>query len=230
MNSIKYSYLFWGAGILGLNGCHRLYNGKIVTGLVWFFTLGLFGVGQLIDLFLIPGMVEEHNAKVKPKLNISSHKIKYSYLFWGAGILGLNGCHRLYNGKIVTGLVWLFTFGLFGVGQLIDLFLIPRMVEEHNAKVTAKLDILSQGVPLYKSNRAIAFKTSVPQTRQQLMVALLKAASTKGGKLSITQGVMATGANFAEVEETMKEMLKTGYVSVDNHPETGIVIYDFHEL
>ena len=41
---------------------------------------------------------------------------------------------------------------------------------------------------------------------------------------------MATGASFTEVEETMKEMLRTGYVSVDNHPNTGIVIYDFHEL
>ena len=70
----------------------------------------------------------------------------------------------------------------------------------------------------------------LPKNRQQLMVALLKAASTKGGKLSVTQGVMATGASFTEVEETMKEMLITGYVSVDNHPNTGIVIYDFHEL
>ncbi len=158
------------------------------------------------------------------------NSIKYSYLFWGACILGLNGCHRLYNGKILTGLLWLFTGGLFGVGQFIDLLLIPSMVEEHNAKVRAKLGISSQGVPLYQSHGAIAMKASIPQTRQQLMIALLKAASVKGGKLSVTEGVMATGANFSEVEETMKEMLKTGYVSVDNHPDTGIVIYDFHEL
>jgi TM2 domain-containing membrane protein YozV/predicted transcriptional regulator len=154
----------------------------------------------------------------------------YSYLFWAACLLGLSGCHRLYNGKIVTGLLWLFTYGLFGVGQVVDLLLIPSMVEEHNAKVRAKLGISSQGVPLSNSNGAIAMKAPAPQTRQQLMIALLKAASVKGGKLSVTQGVMATGANFAEVEETLKEMLKTGYVTIDNHPETGIVIYDFHEL
>ena len=158
------------------------------------------------------------------------NNIGYSYLFWAACLLGLSGCHRIYNGKIFTGLIWLFTYGLFGIGQFIDLLLIPSMVEEHNAKVRAKLGISSQGVPLSQSNGAIAMKASAPQTRQQLMVALLKIASTKGGKLSVTQGVMATGASFAEVEETMKEMLKTGYVSVDNHPETGIVIYDFHEL
>ena len=122
------------------------------------------------------------------------NSIKYSYLLWGIGILGLNGCHRLYNGKILTGLVWLFTGGLFGVGQLIDLFFISSMVEEHNAKAQARLGISSQGVPLHNSNGAIAMKASAPQNRQQLMVALLKAASFQGGKLSVTQGVMATGA------------------------------------
>ncbi|MCL2928050.1 MAG: hypothetical protein O4861_11185 [Trichodesmium sp. St16_bin4-tuft] len=70
----------------------------------------------------------------------------------------------------------------------------------------------------------IAIKAYSPQTRQQLMIALLKTASTKGGKLSVAQGVMATGYSFTELEETMKEMLKTGYVIVDNHPDTGIVI------
>ena len=154
----------------------------------------------------------------------------YSYLLWAAWLFGLGGCHRLYNGKIVTGLLWLFTGGLFGIGQFVDLFLIPGMVEEHNAKVRAKLGISSQGVPLYQSNGAIAMKASAPQTSQQLMVALLRSAATKGGKLSVTQGVMATGASFEQVEETFMEMLKSGYVSVDNDPETGIVIYHFHEL
>ena len=178
----------------------------------------------------------------------------YSYLFWAACLIGLSGCHRLYNGKIITGLIWLFTYGLFGIGQFIDLLLIPSMVEEHNAKVRSQLDISSEALPLqisdnspptfvkrllnfdflrsqlFQSNEEGAMKLSPPKTRQQLMVALLKAASLKGGKLSVTQGVMATGSSFTEVEETLKEMLKTGYVSVENHPDTGIVIYDFHEL
>jgi hypothetical protein len=35
----------------------------------------------------------------------------------------------------MSGLVWLFTGGLFGVGWIIDFFLIPEFVEEHNKKV-----------------------------------------------------------------------------------------------
>lgn len=38
--------------------------------------------------------------------------------------LGEFGIHRFYAGKIVTGLVYLFTGGLFGVGWIIDIIFI----------------------------------------------------------------------------------------------------------
>ena len=37
---------------------------------------------------------------------------------------------RFYVGRPMSGLVWLLTGGLFGVGWLIDVFLIPEFVEE----------------------------------------------------------------------------------------------------
>ena len=46
-------YVLW---LFGFTGAHRFYFGKPITGTIWFFTLGLLGVGWLIDLFLIPGM------------------------------------------------------------------------------------------------------------------------------------------------------------------------------
>ena len=45
-------YLLW---IFGFMGAHRFYFGKPVTGTIWFLTLGLLGIGWIIDLFLIPG-------------------------------------------------------------------------------------------------------------------------------------------------------------------------------
>ncbi len=41
---------------------------------------------------------------------------------------------------------------------------------------------------------------------------------------------MATGASFEQVENALNQMLKSGYVGIDNDPKTGVVIYDFYEL
>lgn len=39
-------------------------------------------------------------------------------------LVGWLGVHRFYVGKVATGILWLFTGGLFGVGYLVDIILI----------------------------------------------------------------------------------------------------------
>jgi len=154
------------------------------------------------------------------------NNIGTSYLLWLGCVFQLHGMHRFYNKKYATGLLWLCTFGLFGVGQFIDLFLMPKMVDEHNLRLKAGLG-LSPNTML--SQPAIAL-TIPASPREQLVARLLKAAVTREGKLSVTQGVMDTGASFLEVEATLKDLVKSGYVHVDNHPVTGVIIYEFIEL
>lgn len=61
MKSTGVAYILCIFGFFGLAGFHRLYAGKWITGLLWFFTLGFLGIGTIIDLFLIPGMIERAN-------------------------------------------------------------------------------------------------------------------------------------------------------------------------
>ena len=63
MKSTGTSYLLWLLCFVGFCGLHRFYNGKIITGLIWLFTGGLFLIGQIVDLFLISGMVDDANRR-----------------------------------------------------------------------------------------------------------------------------------------------------------------------
>ncbi|HGM5579152.1 TPA: NINE protein [Pseudomonas putida] len=56
-----------------------------------------------------------------------THSKVIGYLLW---IFGFTGSHRFYYGKPITGTIWFFTFGLLGIGWLIDVFLIPSMDRE----------------------------------------------------------------------------------------------------
>lgn len=157
-----------------------------------------------------------------------NNRLPISYILCGFGLfVPIGGLHRLYNGKIGTGLLWLCTGGLFYVGQLVDLLLIPSMVEEYKQGLRNQAGVSSFGVPLNQS--VVASQVHIPKGNE-LMMRLIEVAESRGGSLTVTQGVKATGASFAEVETALKEMFKSGYVKIDNDPVTGAVTYYFHEL
>jgi TM2 domain-containing membrane protein YozV len=123
-HSLAIGYLLW---LFGFTGAHRFYFGKPVSGTIWFCTLGLLGVGWLIDLFLMPGL--ERSAE--------SRYVEGRYSYTLAWILltffGLVGIHRFYLGKWLTGLLYLVTGGLFLVGYLYDYWTLNGQVSEANA-------------------------------------------------------------------------------------------------
>ena len=65
---------------------------------------------------------------------LDTHSKLLGYLLW---IFGFTGAHRFYYGKPVTGTIWFFTFGLLGIGWVIDFFLIPSMDREADLRFTS---------------------------------------------------------------------------------------------
>ena len=66
-----------------------------------------------------------------------THEAKHAsiaYLLWGLGFVGICGLHRMYLGQYQLGAAMLFTFGLCGVGQLVDVAVINQAVQESNSK------------------------------------------------------------------------------------------------
>ena len=122
-HSIAIGYLLW---LFGFTGAHRFYYGKPVSGTIWFFTLGLLGIGWLIDAFLIPSM--DRDASLRYETGIIDYSLAWILLTF----LGAFGIHRFYMGKIITGLIYLVTGGLFLVGVLYDFWTLNGQVSEIN--------------------------------------------------------------------------------------------------
>ena len=116
-------YALW---IFGFTGAHRFYYGKPVTGTLWFFTLGLLGIGWLFDLFLIPSMDRQAD------LRFRSGPINYSIAWVLLTFLGLFGIHRMYMGKWFTGILWLLTLALGGIGYLYDYWTLNDQIAIEN--------------------------------------------------------------------------------------------------
>lgn len=58
---IDYNLAWILLGFLGLFGVHRFYMGKIFTGIIYFFTGGLFTIGWLYDLWTLNQQIDEVN-------------------------------------------------------------------------------------------------------------------------------------------------------------------------
>jgi TM2 domain-containing membrane protein YozV len=118
-------YVLW---LLGFTGSHRFYFGKPISGTIYFFTFGLLGLGWLIDLFLIPGLER------KAERRFQAGPVDYTAAWVLLTFLGLVGAHRMYMGKWATGIVYLLTGGLLGLGYLYDLWTLNRQVDEINRR------------------------------------------------------------------------------------------------
>ena len=123
-HSSAFGYLLW---IFGFTGSHRFYFGKPVTGTIWFLTLGLLGIGWLIDLFLIPTL------RRQATLRYQSGPIDFNIAWVLLTFLGWLGVHRMYMGKWFTGIIYLLTAGLFGIGWLYDFWTMNDQITLINA-------------------------------------------------------------------------------------------------
>ena len=124
-HSLLVGYLLW---ILGFLGAHRFYYGRQISGTIYFFTLGLLFIGWIVDLFLIPKMNDMAD------IRYNEGEIDFNLAWLLLAFLGLFGIHRMYMGKWITGLIYLCTAGLFGVGYIYDLWTLNDQISIINGQ------------------------------------------------------------------------------------------------
>ncbi|KEF43292.1 MAG: hypothetical protein ER33_00680 [Cyanobium sp. CACIAM 14] len=136
-----------------------------------------------------------------------------SYLFWCACFVGVCGLQRFYNRKPASGMLWLLTFGLCGIGQLLDLVLVPEMVRQAN-----QAQLLEQALA---GTEAAAYP---PLERQLLQLARRSRPSGFTLNDALLELQLPPGANSGVVTAEIERLLLDHLLDVGND-ERGRVVY-----
>ena len=118
-------YILW---LFGFTGSHRFYFGRPISGTIYFFTFGLFLIGWIVDLFLIPSMDREADVKFR------EGRIDYNLAWILLTFLGIFGVHRMYMGKWVSGILYFLTGGLFLIGYVYDYWTLNDQIAMINGR------------------------------------------------------------------------------------------------
>ena len=154
-----------------------------------------------------------------------------AYILWFLCAFSICGAQRFYCKRYISGLIYLFTFGLFGIGQFIDLFTIPNMVDEENLKYQALYgyqNININGKPqvtLSVSNQTPSILNAAKSQAASDTIKILQAAKNNGGMISLSDCVLATGKETAQVKQTIEKMCQDELIEMTNLPDSGAIVY-----
>ncbi len=137
--------------------------------------------------------------------------VALSYLFWCLGLVGICGLQRFYNRKPLSGLLWLFTLGFCFIGQLIDLLLIPEMVEQANQ-------------PLLLAEALAAVPGGMSLERQLLLLARRSGSAGFTINDALLELELPADAGLPEVSGEIERLLHADLLDVGND-ERGRVVY-----
>lgn len=148
----------------------------------------------------------------------------YLYL----AVTGLAGWHRLYLGRpriVWLGGVHVSTVLAIGTGNPLFFWGVAAMLAADAVEIPRWVRQCNKTTRAVRAD-AKAKKEKAKDTR----TLLLQEAHRGDGKLTVTQGVLATGLDWDRVERCLRDMVQAGYVDVDNEPGSGVIVYVFPEL
>ena len=138
-----------------------------------------------------------------------------AYILWSLCFLGFAGIHRFYLGKPFSGIIWFLTWGLFGIGQFVDLLLIPGMVEEKNSELKVRLEA--------RNNEQLSSEISpiLIMSPTHLILKLL----SEQPEATLADCVLATGEETSKVKVLLEQMQREELITVGNRESDGAIIY-----
>jgi len=155
------------------------------------------------------------------------HSTGLAYLLWVVSGCGALGFHRFYLGKIGTGILWMLTGGLLGIGSIYDLVTMPKQVREANIlKSVRDGSIRFDGTYLHSINGS---QTSLISEREDIEHVILRVAKTNNGIITASELALAGRTSIEEAKRALDTMVTKGHAELRVR-QSGTLVYSIPDL
>jgi len=153
------------------------------------------------------------------------YSVRMAYILWVPSLFGVAGLHRLYLGKIGTGVLYLLTGGLFGLGTLYDAITLPDQVRE------ARLRDHHRGYLYYDDESYIGPGRLQGQQGQPMSLehVVLKTAKKNNGQATPSEVALEANIATEKAKEELERLASKGFCEIRVR-KSGVVVYVFPEF
>ena len=156
-----------------------------------------------------------------------------AYLLWFLSGFGAMGFHRFYLGKIPSGLLWMFTGGLLGVGGFYDLITLPGQVREANIRNALfsreQAQVRHEGpVPgeswRYASDGKYRVVNGKGRDKESIEHIILRIARENKGILSVSEVALNAHISMDEAKKCLDTLVSKGFAELRVR-KSGTLVY-----
>jgi len=142
------------------------------------------------------------------------YKTSTAYLLLIPSFFGVAGLHRFYLGRIGTGIIWLLTGGLLGIGTLMDLLYIPSMVRQENLGIRY---------------RRVLFADEDPLQKESLEKVILRTARKNKGVVTPAEVALEGDISMEEAKQALEKLVAAGHADMRIR-KSGVIAYVIPEF
>lgn len=156
-----------------------------------------------------------------------------AYFLWLISGVGALGFHRFYLGKFGTGLLFMVTGGLGGIGSFYDLLTLPMQVREANLRLAYREAINGRYVESQRQPHQFTnnFKTSMRDEikKDSLERVILKTAKDNQGIVTPSEVAIESGMSIDQSKNALEKLVSKGYADI-RVSRNGSMVYFFKEF
>ena len=158
------------------------------------------------------------------------YSVGIAYLLWFLSGFGWCGFHRFYLGKTPSGILWLLTGGLCGIGSIYDFITLPGQVREANIR-RAIFDGVDRGFGgrQHQWRHVRDGEARIVREKESVERVILRLAKENRGVLTPSEVALAADISIENAKRDLDALVSKGFAELRVR-KSGTLVYTIPDL